>query len=94
MLFPGVPLETLTVYQTAEHPDLKKNLRNYFTEQVKLLLVTFVECRVFAVVHRARPSQGTPASIAFFSPSGVRFCLEVVRRLSGEQLPQIKVRHF
>ncbi|CAG01019.1 unnamed protein product [Tetraodon nigroviridis] len=62
----GVPLETLTVYQTAEHPDLEKNLRNYFTEQ------------------------GVPASVAFFSPSGVKFCLEVVRRLSGEQLPQIK----
>uniref|UniRef100_A0A8C2X8U2 Uroporphyrinogen-III synthase n=1 Tax=Cyclopterus lumpus TaxID=8103 RepID=A0A8C2X8U2_CYCLU len=61
-----LPLETLTVYQTAEHPDLEKNLKNYFTEQ------------------------GTPASIAFFSPSGVKFCLEVVRRLSGEQLNQIK----
>ncbi|XP_028991156.1 uroporphyrinogen-III synthase isoform X2 [Betta splendens] len=62
----GVPLETMTVYQTAEHPDLKKNLKNYFTEQ------------------------GTPASIAFFSPSGVRFCLEVIQRLSGKQLMQIK----
>nr|CBN81562.1 Uroporphyrinogen-III synthase [Dicentrarchus labrax] len=62
----GVPLETLTVYQTAEHPELEKNLKNYFTEQ------------------------GTPASIAFFSPSGVKFCLEAVRRLSGEQLTQIK----
>lgn len=62
----GVPLETLTVYQTAEHPDLEKNLKNYFTEQ------------------------GVPASVAFFSPSGVKFCLEVVRRLSGDQLSQIK----
>ncbi|KAG8008623.1 Uroporphyrinogen-III synthase [Nibea albiflora] len=62
----GVPLETLTVYQTVEHPDLEKNLKNYFTEQ------------------------GTPASIAFFSPSGVKFCLEVVQRLSGQQLSQIK----
>ncbi|XP_010736796.1 uroporphyrinogen-III synthase isoform X1 [Larimichthys crocea] len=62
----GVPLETLTVYQTVEHPDLEKNLKNYFTEQ------------------------GTPASIAFFSPSGVKFCLEVVQRLSGEELCQIK----
>uniref|UniRef100_A0A3B4V5G2 Uroporphyrinogen-III synthase n=1 Tax=Seriola dumerili TaxID=41447 RepID=A0A3B4V5G2_SERDU len=62
----NVPLETLTVYQTAEHPDLEKNLKNYFTEQ------------------------GTPASVAFFSPSGVKFCLEVVRRLSGEHLTQIK----
>ncbi|XP_041671470.1 uroporphyrinogen-III synthase [Cheilinus undulatus] len=62
----GVPLETLTVYQTAEHPDLEKNLKNYFREQ------------------------GAPASVAFFSPSGVKFCLDVVRRLSGEQLTQIK----
>ena len=37
-------------------------------------------------------SQGTPASVAFFSPSGVKFCLDVVRRLSGEQLTQIKVQ--
>ncbi|XP_041749146.2 uroporphyrinogen-III synthase [Coregonus clupeaformis] len=62
----GVPLETLMVYQTAQHPDLEKNLKNHFTEQ------------------------GVPASIAFFSPSGVKFCLETVRRLSGEQLNQIK----
>lgn len=62
----GVPLETLTVYQTAEHPDLEKNLKNYFTEQ------------------------GVPASVAFFSPSGVKFCLDVVRRFSGDQLSSIK----
>ncbi|KAK7918792.1 hypothetical protein WMY93_010076 [Mugilogobius chulae] len=62
----GVPLETLTVYQTAEHPDLEKNLKNYFSEQ------------------------GVPASVAFFSPSGVKFCLELVQRLSGEQIAQIK----
>ncbi|XP_075889557.1 uroporphyrinogen-III synthase isoform X2 [Nelusetta ayraudi] len=62
----GVPLETLTVYQTAEHPDLEKNLENYFAEQ------------------------GPPASVAFFSPSGVKFCLQVVRRLAGERLLQIK----
>lgn len=54
------------VYQTAQHPDLEKNLKNHFTEQ------------------------GVPASIAFFSPSGVKFCLETVRRLSGEQLKRIK----
>ncbi|XP_012686488.1 uroporphyrinogen-III synthase [Clupea harengus] len=62
----GIPLETLTVYQTAQHPDLEKNLTNYFTQQ------------------------GVPASIAVFSPSGVNFCLETVRRLSGPQLSQIK----
>uniref|UniRef100_A0A8C7LB05 Uroporphyrinogen III synthase n=1 Tax=Oncorhynchus kisutch TaxID=8019 RepID=A0A8C7LB05_ONCKI len=62
----GVPLDTLMVYQTAQHPDLEKNLKNHFTQQ------------------------GVPDSIAFFSPSGVRFCLETVRRLSGEQLVEIK----
>ncbi|XP_008312318.1 uroporphyrinogen-III synthase isoform X9 [Cynoglossus semilaevis] len=62
----GVPLETLTVYQTAEHPDLEKNLKNFFEEQ------------------------GSPGSVAFFSPSGVKFCLDVIRRLSGDQLTQIK----
>lgn len=30
----GVPLETLTVYQTSEHPDLQKNITDYFTQQV------------------------------------------------------------
>ncbi|XP_041938063.1 uroporphyrinogen-III synthase [Alosa sapidissima] len=61
-----IPLETCTVYQTAQHPDLEKNLTNYFTQQ------------------------GVPASVAFFSPSGVKFCLETVRRLAGPQLSQIK----
>ncbi|KAJ8284756.1 hypothetical protein COCON_G00036060 [Conger conger] len=62
----GVPLETLTVYQTTEHPNLEKNLMDYFSKQ------------------------GVPASIAFFSPSGVKFCLDVVRRLAGEKLNEIK----
>ncbi|KAK9966009.1 hypothetical protein ABG768_005063 [Culter alburnus] len=61
-----VPLETLTVYQTSEHPDLQKNITDYFTQQ------------------------GIPASVAFFSPSGVTFCLDLVKRLSGSQLEQIK----
>uniref|UniRef100_A0A4W4E7N4 Uroporphyrinogen-III synthase n=1 Tax=Electrophorus electricus TaxID=8005 RepID=A0A4W4E7N4_ELEEL len=34
--------------------------------------------------------QGIPASIAFFSPSGVKFCLELLKRLVGPQLDQIK----
>ncbi|XP_061665635.1 uroporphyrinogen-III synthase isoform X2 [Syngnathoides biaculeatus] len=63
----GVPLETLTVYQTSAHPDVEKNLDNYFA------------------------AQGCPASVAFFSPSGVNFCLQTLRRLAGEQLAQIKV---
>uniref|UniRef100_A0A671Q9X3 Uroporphyrinogen-III synthase n=1 Tax=Sinocyclocheilus anshuiensis TaxID=1608454 RepID=A0A671Q9X3_9TELE len=61
-----IPLETLTVYQTSKHPDLQKNITDYFTQQ------------------------GVPASVAFFSPSGVRFCLDLVKRLSGSQLEQIK----
>ncbi|XP_051926838.1 uroporphyrinogen-III synthase isoform X1 [Hippocampus zosterae] len=63
----GVPLETLTVYQTAVHPDVVKNLTDYFA------------------------AQGPPASVAFFSPSGVNFCLQALRGLAGEQLPQIKL---
>ncbi|XP_026872588.2 uroporphyrinogen-III synthase isoform X2 [Electrophorus electricus] len=35
--------------------------------------------------------QGIPASIAFFSPSGVKFCLELLKRLVGPQLDQIKL---
>ncbi|KAJ8365529.1 hypothetical protein SKAU_G00143600 [Synaphobranchus kaupii] len=62
----GVSLETLTVYQTAEHPDLERNLMDYFSKQ------------------------GIPGSIAFFSPSGVKFCLEAVRRLAGDELNKIK----
>ncbi|KAK7135157.1 hypothetical protein R3I93_018307 [Phoxinus phoxinus] len=61
-----VPLETLSVYQTSEHPDLQKNITDYFTQQ------------------------GVPASVAFFSPSGVTFCLDLLKRLSGSQLEQIK----
>ncbi|XP_062859593.1 uroporphyrinogen-III synthase [Trichomycterus rosablanca] len=61
-----ISLETLTVYQTAEHPDLEKNITHYFTEQ------------------------GIPSSIAFFSPSGVKFCLELLKKLAGEKLNQIK----
>ncbi|XP_043087191.1 uroporphyrinogen-III synthase isoform X6 [Puntigrus tetrazona] len=62
-----IPLETLTVYQTSEHPDLQNNVTDYFTRQ------------------------GVPASVAFFSPSGVKFCLDLVKRLSGSQLEKIKV---
>ncbi|XP_053541050.1 uroporphyrinogen-III synthase isoform X2 [Ictalurus punctatus] len=62
----SVSLETLPVYETAEHPDLEKNITRYFSEQ------------------------GVPASVAFFSPSGVKFCLELVKKLAGENLDQIK----
>ncbi|XP_066518979.1 matrix metallopeptidase-21-like [Hoplias malabaricus] len=61
-----IPLETLTVYQTVEHPDLEKNITQYFTEK------------------------GMPDSIAFFSPSGVKFCLDTLKKLAGPQLDQIK----
>ncbi|KAG9267548.1 uroporphyrinogen-III synthase isoform X1 [Astyanax mexicanus] len=63
----GIPLETLTVYQTSEHPDLEKNITHYFTEQ------------------------GVPASIAFFSPSGVKFCLNTLKGLAGTKLDKIKL---
>uniref|UniRef100_A0A3Q3Q4J1 Uroporphyrinogen-III synthase n=1 Tax=Monopterus albus TaxID=43700 RepID=A0A3Q3Q4J1_MONAL len=92
----AMPLETLTVYQTVEHPDLEKNLKNYFTEQVKPHSYYILENTLFKCSNSLSVSafavQGIPASIAFFSPSGVKFCLEVVQRLSGEQLTQIKVQ--
>uniref|UniRef100_A0A4W3HHU7 Uroporphyrinogen-III synthase n=1 Tax=Callorhinchus milii TaxID=7868 RepID=A0A4W3HHU7_CALMI len=34
--------------------------------------------------------QGIPESITFFSPSGIKFCLNVIKQLSGELLDQIK----
>uniref|UniRef100_A0A8C5PXJ1 Uroporphyrinogen-III synthase n=1 Tax=Leptobrachium leishanense TaxID=445787 RepID=A0A8C5PXJ1_9ANUR len=62
----NVPLETITVYQTAQHPDIRASLTDYFTKE------------------------GVPASIVFFSPSGVRFCLQFLRELAGNQLSKIK----
>ncbi|XP_043912122.1 uroporphyrinogen-III synthase isoform X2 [Protopterus annectens] len=34
--------------------------------------------------------QGVPASVTFFSPSGVKFCLPAIQKLSGNLLNQIK----
>ncbi|XP_051883472.1 uroporphyrinogen-III synthase [Pristis pectinata] len=34
--------------------------------------------------------QGIPASITFFSPSGVRFCLKTIKKLAGDSINQIK----
>uniref|UniRef100_A0A8D2N275 Uroporphyrinogen III synthase n=1 Tax=Zonotrichia albicollis TaxID=44394 RepID=A0A8D2N275_ZONAL len=62
----GIPLEGLTVYQTAQHPDLQESLSSYFSQQ------------------------GIPASIAFFSPSGVKFCLQHIQKLSGDLINQVK----
>lgn len=42
-----VPLETLTVYQTSEHPDLQKNITDYFSQQVQIF-GCFLAVRVFA----------------------------------------------
>ncbi|XP_054133184.1 uroporphyrinogen-III synthase isoform X3 [Melozone crissalis] len=62
----GIPLESLTVYQTAQHPDLQESLSSYFSQQ------------------------GIPASIVFFSPSGVKFCLQHIQKLSGDLINQVK----
>ncbi|KAK2519527.1 hypothetical protein Q9233_011953 [Columba guinea] len=64
---PGVPLESVTVYQTAQHKDLQGSLSRYFSQQ------------------------GVPASIVFFSPSGVKFCLQHIQKLSGDFIHHIKV---
>ncbi|XP_014735104.1 PREDICTED: uroporphyrinogen-III synthase [Sturnus vulgaris] len=62
----GIPLESLTVYQTTQHPDLQESLSSYFSQQ------------------------GIPASVAFFSPSGVKFCLQHIQKLSGDLINQVK----
>ncbi|XP_014800759.1 PREDICTED: uroporphyrinogen-III synthase isoform X6 [Calidris pugnax] len=62
----GIPLESLTVYQTTQHPDLRESLSSYFSQQ------------------------GIPASVVFFSPSGVKFCLQHIQKLSGDFLAHIK----
>ncbi|KAM9324833.1 uroporphyrinogen-III synthase [Gastrophryne carolinensis] len=61
-----VPLESITVYQTAQHPDIRSSLTRYFTQE------------------------GLPDCIVFFSPSGVKFCLGIIRLLSADKLHQIK----
>ncbi|NWW92876.1 HEM4 synthase, partial [Rhynochetos jubatus] len=62
----GVPLESLTVYQTAQRADLQESLGSYFSKQ------------------------GVPASVVFFSPSGVKFCLQHIQQLSGAVTNHIK----
>ncbi|XP_037996609.1 uroporphyrinogen-III synthase isoform X2 [Motacilla alba alba] len=62
----GIPLESLTVYQTAQHPDLQESLSSYFSQQ------------------------GIPASVVFFSPSGVKFCLQHIQKLSGDLIDRVK----
>ncbi|NXF06883.1 HEM4 synthase, partial [Smithornis capensis] len=62
----GIPLESLTVYQTAQHPELQESLSCYFSQQ------------------------GIPASVVFFSPSGVKFCLQHIQKLSGDVINHVK----
>ncbi|XP_006879931.1 PREDICTED: uroporphyrinogen-III synthase [Elephantulus edwardii] len=62
----GIPMESLTVYQTVPHPGIQENLENYFSKQ------------------------GVLASIAFFSPSGLRHSLKHIQTLSGDSFKEIK----
>lgn len=39
------------------------------------------------------PSQGMPASITFFSPSGLTYSLKHIQELSGNYIDQIKVTY-
>ncbi|KAG8517483.1 Uroporphyrinogen-III synthase [Galemys pyrenaicus] len=64
--FPGVPLESLTVYRTGPHPGIQGSLRSFYCKQ------------------------GVPASIAFFSPSGLTYSLKYIQELSGDSIDQIK----
>ncbi|XP_063163407.1 uroporphyrinogen-III synthase isoform X1 [Candoia aspera] len=61
-----IVLESVTVYQTSQHPDLQESLKNYFSQE------------------------GVPASVTFFSPSGVKYCLKQILKLSGDLISQIK----
>ncbi|XP_063291147.1 uroporphyrinogen-III synthase [Pelobates fuscus] len=62
----NVPLETITVYQTTQHPDIQATLTHYFTKE------------------------GIPASVVFFSPSGVKYCLKFLQQLANDQFKKIK----
>ncbi|XP_048465084.1 uroporphyrinogen-III synthase isoform X1 [Rhincodon typus] len=62
----GVPLESLTVYKTSQHPCFQQALDDYFSEQ------------------------GIPDIITFFSPSGVKFCLSTIKKLTGAFIDTIK----
>ncbi|XP_007434162.1 uroporphyrinogen-III synthase isoform X2 [Python bivittatus] len=61
-----IALESVTVYQSSQHPDLQESLKNYFSQE------------------------GVPASVTFFSPSGVKYCLKQILKLSGDLISQIK----
>ncbi|KAM6186235.1 uroporphyrinogen-III synthase [Rhynchocyon petersi] len=62
----GVPMESITVYETIPHPGIQENLDNYFSKQ------------------------GVPASITFFSPSGLTYSLKHIQALAGIRIEQIK----
>lgn len=62
----GVPMESITVYQTIPHPGIQGNLSSYYSQQ------------------------GIPASITFFSPSGLSYSLKHIQELSGDNIDQIK----
>uniref|UniRef100_A0A8C6DGM3 Uroporphyrinogen-III synthase n=1 Tax=Moschus moschiferus TaxID=68415 RepID=A0A8C6DGM3_MOSMO len=62
----GIPLESVTVYQTVPHPGIQGNLTSYYSQQ------------------------GVPASITFFSPSGLTHSLKHIQELSGDSIAQIK----
>ncbi|XP_074088304.1 uroporphyrinogen-III synthase isoform X1 [Macrotis lagotis] len=62
----GISLESITVYQKIEHPDIQDSLKSYFS------------------------SQGVPASITFFSPSGLTHGLSYIQEFSGHRFDQIK----
>ncbi|XP_059970146.1 uroporphyrinogen-III synthase-like [Mesoplodon densirostris] len=64
----GIPVESLTVYQTIPHPGIQGNLNSYYSQQ------------------------GIPASITFFSLSGLTHSLKHIQELSGDNIDQIKVR--
>ncbi|XP_054838929.1 uroporphyrinogen-III synthase isoform X1 [Eublepharis macularius] len=88
----GIALEGLTVYQTSQHANLHESLRNYFSQQAHLNDTRSWRTRVASdrEFHLLAFRKGVPASVTFFSPSGVKYCLKQIQKLSGDLLPHIK----
>uniref|UniRef100_A0A3B4V407 Uroporphyrinogen-III synthase n=1 Tax=Seriola dumerili TaxID=41447 RepID=A0A3B4V407_SERDU len=81
----GVPLETLTVYQTAEHPDLEKNLKNYFTEKCLFVCSLKLLCFQFAAIgpttQDAMTAEGLSVSCAAEKPTAEHLAAAIAKAL-------------
>ncbi|XP_067565178.1 uroporphyrinogen-III synthase isoform X1 [Pseudorca crassidens] len=118
----GIPVESLTVYQTIPHPGIQGNLNSYYSQQLchfeeaifwlhlciwevgidlslrflqglkedRLLNAWLVLGDLVSTNQSFQKGQGIPASITFFSPSGLTHSLKHIQELSGDNIDQIK----